>query len=172
MTESLGRLSSRSRLQRSLAESACPNLQASNAFEVEPRDARVPDDPSRRSLDDRVFGERQLPGQGDVEESVEALLMLPQEEALAKVVDLGGVFVLSGISDTFFQNLEPARHGIVCFLPTGVPSLEQLEHGRYPIKAARRAAARLSVGRLDSARARQVTNPSGRTRTTPVLETS
>lgn len=78
-----------------------------------------------------------------MEESVEALLMLPQE-ALAKVMDLGGVFVLSGISDTFFQNLEPARHGIVCFLPTGVPSLEQLEpaegephfmHGTFDFEA-------------------------------------
>jgi hypothetical protein len=64
---------------------------------------------------------------GDVEESVEALLMLPQEEAMTKVVDLGGVFVPSGISDTFFYNLEPARYGIVCFLPTGATSLEQLE---------------------------------------------
>ena len=43
---------------------------------------------------------------------------------------------------------------------------------RYRIRAVRRAAPRLSAGWLVSARARQATNPSGRTRTAPERETS
>jgi hypothetical protein len=63
----------------------------------------------------------------DVTETVEQLLQLPEEQAMTKVTDLGGVIVTPGVSDTFFRDLEPARYGLVCFMPVGVSSPEQLE---------------------------------------------
>lgn len=55
----------------------------------------------------------------DVTESVEELLMLPQEEVLSKVTFEGSSFASAGESSGAVADLAPGRYAAVCFIPVG-----------------------------------------------------
>lgn len=65
--------------------------------------------------------------------SVEEVLQLPEEELFAQLNIVGGAFAEPGQTDVNFLTIdEPGRYGLVCFLPQGTTSLEQLEEQPPP----------------------------------------
>lgn len=69
---------------------------------------------------------------GDDERPLEELLELPDEELEGVLTFAGAAFAGPGGQDGTFQQLEPGRHAMVCFIPLGTMSLEQLEEGPPP----------------------------------------
>ena len=68
----------------------------------------------------------------DVTESIEELLALPEEEALAKVVFAGVTFSAQGGTDTETIELAPGRYGAVCFIPVGTMDMTALQSEEEP----------------------------------------
>lgn len=62
-----------------------------------------------------------------VDLSVEELLELPEDEVESMVEFRGAAFAASGEEDVAFAELEPGRHVILCFIPTGTTSMDMLE---------------------------------------------
>lgn len=58
--------------------------------------------------------------------TVEELLEMPEEEALSHVTFSGVSFAEPGNEDILFTNLEAGRYAIVCFIPVGTESFEDL----------------------------------------------
>ena len=67
-----------------------------------------------------------------VELSVDELLELPEDEADSMVEFRGVAFAPSGEEDVTFASLEPGRHVILCFIPTGTTSMDMLEGDAPP----------------------------------------
>lgn len=66
-----------------------------------------------------------------VTESVEELVNLPEEEAQAKITQVGGAFAMPGTTSYSAVSLEPGRYAVVCFIPEGTTAenMEALESG-------------------------------------------
>lgn len=58
--------------------------------------------------------------------TIAQLLQMPQEEAMDNVTFTGVAFAEAGGEDVLFTDLEPGRYGIVCFIPIGTRSAEDL----------------------------------------------
>lgn len=58
--------------------------------------------------------------------TVQQLLEMPEEEAMANVTFAGDAFAESGDSDVLFTDLEAGRYGVVCFIPVGTESVADL----------------------------------------------
>jgi len=69
---------------------------------------------------------------GDDERPIDELLALPAEELGGVINFVGGAFAGPGGEDGTFLELEPGRHAMVCFIPVGTESLEQLQEGPPP----------------------------------------
>ena len=70
-----------------------------------------------------------------VDLAVEELLELPEDEVGSMVEFLGVAFAASGEEDVTFAELEPGRHVMLCFIPTGTTSMDMLE-GEAPPEGA------------------------------------
>lgn len=68
----------------------------------------------------------------DVDMTLEELLELPEEEAETMIQFIGAAFAASGEEDVIFADLEPGRHAMLCFIPTGTTSMEMLEGEEAP----------------------------------------
>lgn len=68
----------------------------------------------------------------DTTETVEELLALPEEEAMAKTSFVGVSFAAPGESSTMYADLEPGRYAVICFIPTGSTSPEEAETADGP----------------------------------------
>ena len=68
----------------------------------------------------------------DVTETIEELLALPEEEALAKVEFVGVTFSAQGGTDTETIELTPGRYGAVCFIPVGTMDMTALQSEEEP----------------------------------------
>ncbi len=69
---------------------------------------------------------------GDDERPLDELLELPDEELEGILTFVGASFAGPGDENGTFQRLESGRHAMVCFIPLGTTSLEQLEEGPPP----------------------------------------
>jgi len=69
---------------------------------------------------------------GDDERPIDELLELPDEELEGVITFTSAAFAPPGEEDAIFTRLEPGRYGMVCFIPLGTTSLEQLEEGPPP----------------------------------------
>lgn len=61
-----------------------------------------------------------------VDLSIEELLELPEEEADSMVEFAGATLAPPGESSAFVTELQPGRYALLCFLPVGTTSLDQL----------------------------------------------
>ncbi|MCB1246109.1 MAG: hypothetical protein KDB69_02450 [Acidimicrobiia bacterium] len=68
----------------------------------------------------------------DDTETLDDLLALPDEEAEAKVDILAFAIAAPGDSTTIFADLEPGRYGILCALPVGATSFQDIETADGP----------------------------------------
>lgn len=68
----------------------------------------------------------------DTTETVEELLALPEEEAMAKTTFMGVSFAAPGEGGTMYADLDPGRYAVICFIPTGSTSLEAAETADGP----------------------------------------
>lgn len=68
----------------------------------------------------------------DVDMTLEELLELPEEEVETMIQFLGAAFAASGEEDVMFADLEPGRHAMLCFIPTGTTSMDMLEGEEPP----------------------------------------
>ena len=62
----------------------------------------------------------------DVDASVEELVELPEEEADEMIEFQGFAMAPPGESSVTFAELEPGRYGMICFIPVGTTSFEDL----------------------------------------------
>lgn len=69
----------------------------------------------------------------DTTETVEELLQLPEEEAMAKTTFTGVSFAAPGQGSTMYADLEPGRYVMICFVPQGSTSLEAAETADGPL---------------------------------------
>lgn len=58
--------------------------------------------------------------------TIEQLLEMPEEESMALVTFSGVAFAEPGAEDVMFADLEAGRYAIVCFIPVGTESVEDL----------------------------------------------
>lgn len=58
--------------------------------------------------------------------TVQQLLEMPEEEAMAQVSFAGRSFAEPGQEDVLFTDLEAGRYAVVCFIPVGTESFEDL----------------------------------------------
>jgi len=65
-------------------------------------------------------------------ETVEELLAMPQEEAETKASFVGVAFAAPGEGSNMYADLEPGQYFIVCFIPTGTTSFEDIETAEGP----------------------------------------
>lgn len=68
----------------------------------------------------------------DTTETVEELLAMPQEEAETKASFVGVAFAAPGEGSNMYADLEPGQYFIVCFIPTGTTSFEDIETAEGP----------------------------------------
>lgn len=68
----------------------------------------------------------------DTTETIEELLELPEEEAMAKTTFMGISFAAPGESSTMYADLEEGRYVMICFIPQGSTSLEAAETADGP----------------------------------------
>ncbi|MGD2043127.1 MAG: hypothetical protein PVJ28_05695 [Acidimicrobiia bacterium] len=68
----------------------------------------------------------------DTTETVEELLELPEEEAMAKTTFMGISFAAPGEGSTMYADLEEGRYVMICFIPQGSTSLEAAETAEGP----------------------------------------
>lgn len=71
----------------------------------------------------------------DVEASIEDLLELPEEEAQQMVEDVAFTFAPPGGEATTFADLGPGRYGVICFIPVGTTSFEDLPEDQAAAEA-------------------------------------
>lgn len=68
----------------------------------------------------------------DATETVAELLEMPEEEAEQKTTFLGVAFAEPGGDSTMFADLDAGRYVILCFIPTGATSFEDIETADGP----------------------------------------
>lgn len=68
----------------------------------------------------------------DTTESIEELLEMPEEEADTKATFLGASFAAPGSGDAMYADLDAGRYVVVCFIPTGSTSMEEVETADGP----------------------------------------
>ena len=68
----------------------------------------------------------------DTTESIDELLELPEEEAMAKTTFMGVGFAAPGEGTTMYADLDPGRYVMICFIPQGSTSLEAAETAEGP----------------------------------------
>lgn len=68
----------------------------------------------------------------DTTETVEQLLELPEEDAEQKTTFMGVAFAEPGGESTMFADLEAGRYVVLCFIPTGTTSFEDIETADGP----------------------------------------
>jgi hypothetical protein len=68
----------------------------------------------------------------DTTETVQELLELPEEEAQTKTSFIGVAFAAPGEGSNMYADLEPGEYFIVCFIPTGTTSFEDIETAEGP----------------------------------------
>lgn len=68
----------------------------------------------------------------DTTETIEELLELPEEEAMAKTTFMGVSFAAPGEGSTMYADLEEGRYVMICFIPQGSTSLEAAETAEGP----------------------------------------
>lgn len=68
----------------------------------------------------------------DTTETIQELLELPEEEAMAKTTFMGISFAAPGEGSTMYADLEEGRYVMICFIPQGSTSLEAAETAEGP----------------------------------------
>lgn len=68
----------------------------------------------------------------DTTETVEQLLEMPEEEAEQKTTFIGVAFAEPGGESTMFADLDTGRYVVLCFIPTGTTSFEDIETADGP----------------------------------------
>lgn len=68
----------------------------------------------------------------DTTETVEELLELPEEEAMAKTTFMGVTFAAPGQGSTMYTDLDAGRYVMLCFIPQGSTSFEEAETADGP----------------------------------------
>lgn len=67
-----------------------------------------------------------------VTQTIDELLALPEEEAMALTTFAGVSFAAPGDGSTMFAELDAGRYVIICFIPQGTTSFDQAEGGDGP----------------------------------------
>jgi hypothetical protein len=68
----------------------------------------------------------------DTTETVEELLELPEEEAMAKTTFMGISFAAPGEGSMMYADLDAGRYVMICFIPQGSTSFEEAETADGP----------------------------------------
>ncbi len=68
-----------------------------------------------------------------VTETIDELLALPEDEALAKVQFYGSMFGVQGATDTETLELTPGKYVALCFVPVGTTDVESADGNAEPL---------------------------------------
>ena len=69
----------------------------------------------------------------DVTETIDELLALPEDEALAKVQFVGSTFATQGATDIETLELTPGKYVALCFVPVGTTEVEPADGNAEPL---------------------------------------